>query len=167
MNPETPETPETHALQYTWVIWCHNLHDNNWSIESYKKLYEFNTIEGFWKALNTLNQCLSKALIFIMKEGILPVWEDPQNVNGCSISLLSTKPAIYWRELCMGLISNDFIQNENEINGISSCPKHHKVLFKLWMKNCKDPVLHADYPLINLTRSKKKIYTNDDSFTVK
>jgi hypothetical protein len=159
------ETVTEHKLQNKWVIWCHELHDNNWDISSYKKLYEFDTIEKFWGAFNTLLPCLSKSLLFIMKDGIMPVWEDEQNVNGCSISMLSTKSNIYWRELCIGLISNDFVQNDNEINGISSCPKYNKVLFKMWMKNCTDPVLHGSYTMINLKSSKKKIYTNDSSFS--
>ena len=41
-------------LKNKWTIWIHDLYDKNWAIDSYKKLYSFDTIEGFWTFYNIL-----------------------------------------------------------------------------------------------------------------
>ena len=45
------------TLNDTWVLWSHELHDNNWTLESYTNIYEFNTIGDFWRLYNNFNGC--------------------------------------------------------------------------------------------------------------
>ena len=37
-----------HKLHDKWVLSFHDPEDNDWSVSSYKKLYEVDTIEKFW-----------------------------------------------------------------------------------------------------------------------
>lgn len=36
---------EHHQLETKWVLWAHLPHDTDWSMKSYKKIYEFSTVE--------------------------------------------------------------------------------------------------------------------------
>lgn len=154
---ENQHETEKHTLSHNWVVWFHQMHNNNWGIESYKKVYTFSTIEDFWGVYNTLTPFLRKGLFFIMKEGISPTWEDTQNIKGCTVSLVSDEQLTKWKELCIGLISNNLIANDNDINGVSICPKKGSYLLKMWMVNCVDPNVTKEYQL-DLRRSQKKIH---------
>ena len=151
---------EKHNLQHTWTIWFHKMYDNNWGIDSYKKIYTFSTIEDFWCVYNSIIPHMKNGLFFIMKEGIQPIWEDEENLHGCSISYISEKYETEWKELCIGMISNNLIANNNEINGISSCPKKHNYLLKLWMKNCTTPEINNEFN-IDLSHTQKKIHKDN------
>lgn len=149
-----------HQLSNKWTVWFHKLYDDNWTINSYIELYTFDTIEEFWSVFNSLIPYMKNGILFIMKNGIKPIWEDPINIEGCTESFVSDKinHVEQWRELCMGLISNNLLTtDENILNGISCCPKKKGYLFKLWLKNCKDFKLNKEYD-IDLSRSQKKIH---------
>jgi hypothetical protein len=146
-----------HNLNDKWVIWYHKLHDDNWKIDSYKKVFEFNTVEQFWNAYHQLLPMMNRGIILIMKEGILPIWECPENIDGCSISYLSDNLRRDWKELWMGLVSNCLLEKKGVLNGISSTPKFRKYLFKIWLKDCDEHTFNKDFQ-INLSSSKKKIH---------
>ena len=59
----------TDKLFSKWTVWYHNCNDKNWDLNSYKNLFEFDTIEDFWKLINSIekyydNYC--NDMIFIM-----------------------------------------------------------------------------------------------------
>lgn len=150
-------------LQQSWVVWFHASHLNDWSKKSYKKIVSFHTIKGFWEAYNYIQPVLNKGIFFIMKDGVLPMWEHDENSGGCAISFLSPEPGM-WKELCMALVGNQFIDNGNTLNGISRCQKRNNGLFKLWMKHTSDPILSDEYDF-PVDQFKKKIYTDDKTFS--
>jgi hypothetical protein len=126
-------------LNDTWVLWSHEINDNDWTIKSYSIVYEFNTINDFWKLYNNFHLLdgLHKKNYFLMRKGITPIWEDVKNKNGgiCSIKILLTKAHIMWEELSMYLIGETFSnnkQNMDRINGISICPKNIWSIIKIW-----------------------------------
>ena len=70
-----------------WKLWSHNLHHDNWESDSYNNILEINNLYD----LKILTEYLSKNvlqnnMIFLMKDNILPIWEDKNNRNGCSAS---------------------------------------------------------------------------------
>ena len=69
-------------LNNKWILWSHELNNTNWEKNSYKKLYELNNLYD----LKIINDFISKDLfnynmIFMMKDGIFPTWEDQNNYN--------------------------------------------------------------------------------------
>ena len=36
------------TLLYSWTLWYHSPESNDWSEDSYQKIYTFSTIEEFW-----------------------------------------------------------------------------------------------------------------------
>src|SRR3989344_8434099 len=98
-NSENENISNEHPLSDVWTIWYHKLYDKDWSINGYKKIYSFSTIENFWRMFNTLIKSgdteetkipiILRGDFFIMKNEILPMWEDPLNLEGCSDSYLT------------------------------------------------------------------------------
>ena len=43
-----------HFLKNKWTLWFHNPESDEWSEESYTKIYSFNTIEQFWALFNKI-----------------------------------------------------------------------------------------------------------------
>jgi hypothetical protein len=164
-NEITDSTESTYEepiiLNDTWVIWIYfhdpifknsknsfkNIISQNQSVDTWKsnikQVYEFNTIQGFWKYFNNLKY-LTDPTIFLMRKGINPVWEDPQNKNGGNWSfIVSKKIGIEtWTELsCMTVgesLLNTKLQNHKDnlgnylINGISIAIKLKSFVLKIW-----------------------------------
>jgi hypothetical protein len=154
-------TTQTHPLNDSWTVWYHRSNNNDWSETSYQKINSFDTIKGFWESQHYIERHLNKGIFFIMKTGILPMWEHDENSKGCAISFLSHDKNT-WQDLSMALVGNQFIQG-NILNGISRCPKRNNGLFKLWMKGTSDPNLSDEYKF-PVQAFKKKVYTEDKTF---
>ena len=74
-----------HKLENNWMMWIHYIYDNDWSINSYKQIYSFDTLEDLIRLNNFLNNnILSNLMIFFMKDNIKPIWEDNNNKYGGS-----------------------------------------------------------------------------------
>jgi hypothetical protein len=126
------------TLNSTWVLWCHDIKDSNWGKDSYIKVYSFNTIEDFWKLYKNLNS-VDNIMLFLMKEGIFPLWEDEQNRNGGAWSYKIKKKDNFdvWKNLSMALVGGWITDDENmysNINGISINPHLYTSVVKVWSK---------------------------------
>ena len=142
-------------LNDKWIIWSHGLNNTNWENDSYNKLYELNNLYD----LKIINDYINKDfliynMIFMMKDGIFPTWEDKNNYNGCSGSFKITNP-ILWNNVVNELsILNIFkdVSKLDEINGLSISYKKNFYILKIWFKNnIKDisSILKNIHPLIS------------------
>jgi hypothetical protein len=135
---------EFHKLNDTWNLWTHLPHDNDWTINSYKKIYTFNYVEETIAVIETLPDILVKnCMLFIMRTGITPVWEDPQNRNGGCFSYKIGNKHVYevWKKLSYLLVGETIssqLSFVNCINGITISPKKNFCIIKIWMKNCSN-----------------------------
>lgn len=119
-------------LNNEFSFWFHNPNDTNWSIESYHEILHFTTVEEFWVLINNINNYLiENGMFFIMKEGIMPIWEDEKNLNGGCVSLRIPKIGCkdLWVKFLAYFISNNL---DSKINGISISPKKNFNIIKLW-----------------------------------
>ena len=72
-----------HHLSDKWVLWAHLPHDTDWTLKSYINIVEFETVEEVIAVINTIPQTMIKnCMLFVMKEGINPTWEDKRNCKG-------------------------------------------------------------------------------------
>ena len=46
---------DKHLLENKWTLWFHKINDNDWSIDSYKKVLSFNDIESFIVLFKKIN----------------------------------------------------------------------------------------------------------------
>ena len=75
---ETPSAVEQHPLYDKWDLWAHLPHDTDWSVTSYTKIMEVNTMEEVISLLNSVTALMVKnCMLFFMRKGINPTWEDP------------------------------------------------------------------------------------------
>ncbi len=128
----------THKLQNSWTIWVHDLYDTNWDINSYKKIYEFNTIEDFWVFFNNKDAISSfdNYMYFLMKTNIPPIWENKCNINGGAYSYIISKNSAKqaWIKLCIKLIG-ETLTHDDILHGTSYSPKPNISIIKIWNKN--------------------------------
>ena len=138
----TGETTNFHELNNRWTLWAHLPHDTDWSINSYKKILTIGTVEEGIAVTETLPEVLVKnCMLFLMKEGITPIWEDPRNRNGGCFSYKISNKSVYdvWKELSY-VVMGESISSQSSfvscVNGITISPKKNFCIIKIWMSTC-------------------------------
>lgn len=132
---------EEYLFKTNWILWSRDPISSDWSIDSYVKRFMIKNISDFWSLFDNVNLLdLSKNDIFIMREGIEPTWEDPNNMNGgsCSfrIELKNVNPM--WELLSMYMMNENLISQSDNITGLSFCTKNNWVIIKMWNKKPGD-----------------------------
>ena len=132
----------SHKLNFRWNLWAHLPQDSDWSVKSYRLIYNLKTLEDAIVMTETTPDPLIKAcMLFVMKDGITPMWEDPKNRNGgCFSYKVSNKNVCeVWRELNYVLVGDTISNNSSFVNcvtGITISPKKNFCIIKIWMTNC-------------------------------
>ena len=129
-------------LNNAWVLWVHLPQDTDWTPKSYKNICKVDTVEQVISIIHLLPEDLVKnCMLFIMKQGINPTWEDPQNRNGGCFSYKITNKYVYevWKKLTYLLVGDTISTNQafnNSITGITISPKKNFCIIKIWLNNC-------------------------------
>lgn len=136
------ESSAFHKLRWKWNLWAHLPQDPDWTVKSYKKIYQFKTVEEAIAITESLPADLVKnCMLFIMKDTITPMWEDPKNRNGGCFSYKVSNKNVFevWRDLTYVLIGDSISTNTtfvNSVTGITISPKKNFCIVKIWMTNC-------------------------------
>ena len=144
-------TDTHHKLQGKWTLWAHLPHDSDWSLKSYINLFTVNTIEETIALVQVLPESLVKnCMLFLMRDGIKPAWEDPKNRNGgCFSYKVSNKDTVEsWRDLSYSVVGETVSKNAafvNNVCGITISPKKNFCIIKIWMGDCK----YQDASIVN------------------
>jgi len=145
MNTISCSNVETfHSLSNKWTLWAHLPHNTDWSIKSYIQICTFVTVEETIGVTESLPSTLiENCMLFVMKEGIKPMWEDPQNRNGGCFSYKISNKNVYkvWKDLTYVVVCSSISKNMNFVNcvtGISISPKKNFCIIKIWMNDCKN-----------------------------
>ena len=142
-NASANKAQHHHALSGGWTLWGHLPHDTDWSLKSYIKLYDFNTVEQTVSVTEMLPpKLVVNCMLFLMREGSTPIWEDVRNRNGgCFSYKVSNKDVPdCWRQLTYALVGNCISVNKAllpVVNGITISPKKNFCIVKIWLANCK------------------------------
>jgi translation initiation factor 4E len=142
-------------LKTTWVLWGHLQHDSNWNMDSYTQISTISHVEELIELIDILpDKLLTNYMLFMMREGINPVWEDPQNKEGGCFSYKVDNKYVkeIWSDLCYSILGNS-ISNEtvnNTITGVSISPKKSFCIIKIWMSSCK----YQDASVMNIKQLK-------------
>jgi hypothetical protein len=145
---------DVHNLYDKWVLWAHLPHDTDWSLGSYKKIMTIETVEDMIAVCKGIPEKMVKnCMLFIMRSGITPTWEDKRNRNGGCFSFKTTNKSVHsvWKNMgCM--LVGETLSNNNKllqnINGITISPKRSFCIIKVWIGSCthQDPELLGDIP---------------------
>ena len=145
----TPTAMPFHKLNENWTLWAHLPHNTDWSIKSYIPIFTFKTIEETIGITETLPQILvENCMLFVMKQGIKPMWEDSKNRNGGSFSYKVLNKNVYsvWKELTYVVVGSTISKHNSFVNcvtGITISPKKNFCIIKIWMSDCnnQDPTI--------------------------
>lgn len=133
-----------HKLQDNWTLWAHLPHNTDWSLKSYIQIYTVKSIEESIAITETVPSILvENCMLFLMKENVKPMWEDPQNRQGGCFSYKVANKTVYkvWKDLTYSLVGgtiskqNSFV---NSVTGITISPKKNFCIIKIWMSNCNN-----------------------------
>lgn len=104
-------------LNNNFTLWYHNPNNSNWTEDSYHQILSFNNLEEFWVLDNLINKNLiENGMFFVMKEDIVPIWENDKNKEGGYISWKISRENTYdsWIDIIGHiLINNLFSSNSN------------------------------------------------------
>lgn len=139
----------SHLLKQHWTLWAHLPYNTDWSLKSYIPVATFTTIEETIAVIETLpTKVIENCMLFIMKIGVWPTWEDAQNRDGGGFSykISNKNVAVVWKELSYVLVGETISINPDFVKsvvGITISPKKNFCIIKIWMSNCKyqDPTM--------------------------
>jgi translation initiation factor 4E len=145
-----------HKLYDNWTLWAHLPHDVDWTVKSYKQIITFDSVEAIITICETLpEKMVSNCMLFLMRKGILPMWEDPKNCKGgCFSYKVSNKNvAAVWKNLSYILVGESLTEDKGlrkHINGITISPKKNFCIIKIWIANCdfQNPSIITELPSI-------------------
>jgi len=132
-----------HKLSDKWVLWAHLPHNTDWSLKSYIKILEVSHVENVIALVNSLpDQMIKNCMLFFMRKGILPMWEDPKNCEGGCFSFKITNKSIpkVWKNISYMISGESLTNNVNllkTINGITVSPKKSFCILKIWTATLK------------------------------
>ena len=142
METATSSIETFHQLANRWTLWAHLPHNTDWSITSYIPIATFTTVEDTLAVTETLPSILvENCMLFIMKEGIKPTWEDPKNRNGGCFSYKVSNKNVYkvWKDLTYVVAGETISKNAGFVScvtGITISPKKNFCIIKIWMSDC-------------------------------
>lgn len=139
-NVNTLNENEETYINDIWCLYFHDPYNSDWGFQSYKRICTISSIEMYWTVHKLLQNHLHNAMFFLMREHVFPCWDDPNNVDGGCLSIKVLKQDLkrFWeyistRTLGECLMKNiDLIEN---VNGVSTSPKKHFCIIKIWLKS--------------------------------
>ena len=142
-------------LKTKWVLWGHLQHDTNWNMNSYTQICTVTYVEELVELLDKLHEkMLTNYMLFMMRDGVNPVWEDEQNKQGGCFSYKVDNKYVkeIWNELCCYILGNTISTEpvNNTITGVSISPKKSFCIIKIWMSSCK----FQDASIMNIKQLK-------------
>lgn len=132
-----------------WCLWYH-YDTSSWSKNSFKSLMTISTVGELWTMVDSLLSTDNIMLehMYIMRDGIMPIWEDPKNRDGgCWSIKVDLKDSLntFIKILAIVLGENSLIAENGEnlskhITGVSFCSKNvYSVIIQCW---CDDKQLN-------------------------
>ena len=138
-------------LNDTWSLYFHDPDNSNWGIESYILISTISSVHDWLKIFEHFKDEWHKGMFFLMREHIQPIWEDKHNSNGGCISFKIWKNELKdsWFELSskiLGetLLNKEYINNWENICGVSISPKRKFCIARIWLSNDTN-IYHENY----------------------
>ena len=146
---------ETHALDDKWNLYYHLPHDKNWELSSYTIIMNgMETVEEVLSVNTIISENIVKnCMLFMMRQSITPMWEDPRNRNGGCFSYKVINKYVYevWHDLFL-LLSGESLcierAHNKHVNGITISPKKNFCIIKIWLdtSELQDPGIITAIP---------------------
>jgi hypothetical protein len=141
------------------VLYYHLPNDKNWKFESYKLIQTLSTIEETISLNENLpNNIIKYCMLFMMKTGILPIYEDPRNIHGgyFSYKVYNKYVVDIWKKMVYAFCGGSIMTNKENmkyVNGITISPKKNFCILKIWLENLKIQNAEEVVDIPNLSRT--------------
>ena len=152
---DTTSSQQENKLHGKWDLYYHLPNDKNWNIASYKIINKNISSVHDLIALNegVSEKVIKYCMLFVMRSGITPMWEDSKNRKGGCFSYKVLNKHVYeiWKilfyALCGETLCKD-VKDSQSLNGITISPKKNFCIVKIWLSNCnlQDPNKIMDIP---------------------
>jgi len=138
-----------------WNLYYHLPQEKSWELSSYKTIMaDINRADTLLALVNGVSHNIVKyCMLFVMRKGITPMWEDKQNRNGgCfSYKVPNKNVAEVWQALFLSLCGESLTvspAHSKLVNGITVSPKKNFCVVKIWMRDCtvQDPESIIEIP---------------------
>ena len=146
---------QSHPLNDKWNMYYHLPTNKNWDLASYTILMDnISSVEDVIELNNKINDYVVRnCMLFVMRDGISPMWEDKKNRDGgCFSYKVSNKfvPEV-WNNLFYCLTGESLCinsQHNKYVNGITISPKKNFCIIKIWLSttDLKDPSCIINIP---------------------
>ena len=159
MELSTIQEPQQHNLLGKWNVYYHLPQDKKWDLSSYKRIMsEIDTMEKVIAINESIPEHVVKyCMLFVMRDGITPMWEDPRNRNGGCFSFKVINKQVYsvWKTLFYAMCGETLfknVANHEYVNGITISPKKNFCIVKIWLENCimQDPESLIEIPNLSI-----------------
>ena len=132
----------------SWCLYYHNPADTRWTPDSYQMLGTAKTWGDFFTITNEMQDVsIQQGMIFWMREGVPPLYENHANIRGgCySIRVSRQKSVHYFMMYTIASMLGRCVENSlNVIQGVSISPKRiydpknnqSFNVIKVWNKDC-------------------------------
>ena len=145
-------------LNGKWNLYYHLPHDSKWDLSSYTIILgDIEYAEQIIALTESIpEQVVKSCMLFLMRDGITPMWEDPRNRNGgCfSFKVMNKQVPEIWKTLSYLICGETLTVNRsqyNHVNGITISPKKHFCIIKIWMDTTEFQDPNIITPIPNLT----------------
>jgi hypothetical protein len=154
MNTVCVSNPQ-HNLNGKWDLYYHLPHDKDWELSSYTVIMSsIDTAEKLISLNEIINENIVKnCMLFVMRSGITPMWEDTKNRNGGCFSYKVSNKQVFevWKTLFYLMCGDSLCENpvnNKHINGITISPKKNFCIIKIWLdvSTLQDPNIIVQIP---------------------
>ena len=127
-------------LNDIWCMYFHDPFDHKWDIRSYRLIGTISSVNEFVAMFQAYKELFANGMFFIMREHILPQWEDENNKNGGCFSFKLNKSVIndQFFNICATILGETLgksLKFSENVNGISISPKKNYHILRIWIKN--------------------------------
>jgi len=155
-------------LSHNWEIYYHSATDMDWSLSKYEKIAGITSLHDMMAVMENIPENIIKyGMLFFMKHGIKPIYEDSRNKNGgyFSFKIYNKYVVTLWKQIVYSLCG-DSIMKEKEmmkyVNGVSISPKRNFCILKIWMENAsnQNPETIIDIPNLSKVGVKFTLFVD-------
>lgn len=159
-NSKSVDEEKSFRLLGKWDLYYHLPQNKNWDLASYQLILgDIDTVDKLVAIGEALTQNVMKyCMLFVMRSGIAPMWEDPKNRNGGFFSYKVANKFVpeVWKTLFYALCGETLSKNPKHsplINGITVSPKKSFCIVKIWLIDLSMQDGGAIIDIPNLTKN--------------
>jgi hypothetical protein len=126
----------------SWTLYFHQADAERWTLDTFVKVQTCHTWNDVLQVIEEIGTARFKnGLPFFMRGGILPLWENHQNIRGGSYSIKvpsENVKEIFTTQILHAMLGQAFNDPDNTCMGISASPKKGTFnILKVWNANAE------------------------------